>query len=292
MRFTNEKNLPEAVVKAVVNQPYSKGAADASATELMDSPRIRALKIKHKSELTADINDFCFSLMGTAFHKLLEEYSEPGVINEERLFMDVGGITISGAMDLQKVSKDGSVKIMDYKVTSSYKVKGEHEDWTKQLNIYAALVRELKGVKISGLEIIAFIRDWKKGDAQRNPDYPQSTIVTIPIEVWPHEKAMAYIYDRVNAHLDAREAMALDEPLPLCTDEERWSSGDSYGIRKIGGSRVTKFTTEAEAKAAAKEKKDYEVLKVPSAARRCDGGYCDVSRWCDQYLNSKQVEEE
>jgi len=291
MKLTNKTGLPDAVVQAIRNQPYSKGTSDVSATEIMDSPRIRALKIKYKDQIENDANDFCFSLMGTAFHGLLERYSEPGTLSEERLFMDVGGITISGAMDLQKIEKDGSVKILDFKVTSSYKTKGDHEDWTKQLNIYAALVRELKGVKISGLEIIAFIRDWKKGDAQRNPDYPQSTIVTIPIEVWPHEKAMGYIYERVNAHLDAREAMALDEPLPFCTDEERWSSGDSYGIRKIGGSRVTKFATEAEAKAAAKEKKDYEVLKVPSAARRCDS-YCEVSRWCDQYASSKQVEEE
>lgn len=291
MRFTNNYDLPEAVCNAIKNAPYSKGSSDLSITEAMDSPRIRALKIKHKDQLSADFNDFAFSMIGTAFHSILEEHSPPGSVAEERLFMEIGGITISGAVDVQKIEKDGSVKIIDWKTTTSYKAKGDHEDWTKQMNCYAALIRELKKVKISGLEIVAFIRDWKKGDAQRNPDYPQSTIVTIPIEVWPHEKAMEYIYERVNAHLDAREAMALDEPLPLCTDEERWSSGDSYGIRKIGGSRVTKFATEAEAKAAAKEKKDYEVLKVPSAARRCDS-YCEVSRWCDQYASSKQVEEE
>lgn len=286
MKLTNHFSLPDAVVNAVKNQPYSKGGSDMSVTELMDSPRIRALKIQHKDKIESDVNDFAFSLMGTAFHSILEQYSEPGSVSEERLYMDVGGVIISGAIDVQKVDADGRVKIVDWKTTTAYKVQNDHDSWTKQLNCYAALIRETKGVKIAGLEIVAFIRDWRKGDAEKYPNYPQATIVTIPLEVWPHADAMDYIYERVNLHLDAREALGLGEPLPQCSDEERWSKGDGYAIRKEGGVRnLKKGATYEELEPELRP--GQEIVRLLSEPTRC-AKYCEVAPWCSQWAEFKQ----
>ena len=56
-------------------------------------------------------------MLGTAVHKVFEDYSGDDVISEERLFVDVDGWTISGAIDLQ--DDEGP---SDYKCTSVWAV--------------------------------------------------------------------------------------------------------------------------------------------------------------------------
>jgi hypothetical protein len=290
-KLTNDYNLPDAVFRAVVGDPYTKGNSDISATELIDAPRARALRIKHHDQVTEDISDRCFSLLGQAFHSILEKYAAPGTVSEERLYLDVNGLIVSGSIDLQKANpRSNAVEISDWKVTSTYKYNNSHEDWESQLNIYAALVRETKDVEVSGLNIVAFFRDWTKSKTGNDEYYPPAPICTIPIRMWEHKDAMDYIKERVDLHLEAREAMLLDEPIPQCSRKDRWENPPEYAVTKIGGKRATsKHKSKKEAEAACGP--GYFIETRGGEPRRCLN-FCTVSKFCDQFQSWKKANEE
>lgn len=100
MRFTNELGLPDAIVQAVTNDSYSRGDADISVTTLIGPPRIAELTRLHEAEIVEDVADRIWLLLGRTVHNILEKAAPKGAaITEERLFIDVGGWTVSGAFD-------------------------------------------------------------------------------------------------------------------------------------------------------------------------------------------------
>ena len=83
-----------------------------------------------------------WSVLGTSVHKMFEEHQAEGYVAEERLYAEVDGWTISGAIDLQRSEADGTVTILDYKCASVWSVIYGKSDWHKQLNFYAWLVEQ------------------------------------------------------------------------------------------------------------------------------------------------------
>ena len=286
--LSNKNNLPDFVVKAILADSYDKGAADLSVTELIDSPRVRALQIKHKDKIQRDATDMVWSLFGRACHHLLEVGAAEGVTAEERLFLDVDGYTISGGMDIQ-LDKGNSVKISDWKVTTSFAVRKGKVEWENQLNVYAHLVRSLKDKEVSELSIIALVRDWMRAKTD-DPNYPQAPIIEIQIPVWEADKAARYVEERVALHMEARQRLFLNKPLPACTDEEMWADPPTYAVLKRGGKRALKvYDKRAEAAAHLNTDPDNLVIEERGAEpRRCAGDYCNVSQWCAQWTAWKE----
>ncbi len=104
MKITNKHGLPKAFVDYATADRYSKGNADISVTSLIDSPRVRLLKDRHSNDLESDAADMIWPLLGTAVHNILEQSTSTGnVVKEERLFMEVQGWTLSGAIDHQEI---------------------------------------------------------------------------------------------------------------------------------------------------------------------------------------------
>ena len=120
MKFTNNQNLPAPLVALLTQDFYSKGASEYSVTELMSPPRIRRLREQHNKEMVQDVTQLIASKLGTFMHGKLEAKELPGHTNEERVFKEVDGVTISGAIDLQL--DDGGVVITDYKFVKSWAV--------------------------------------------------------------------------------------------------------------------------------------------------------------------------
>ena len=139
MILTNKFNLPQTFVNVIKRPTYSKGKSHISATELINSPKIVALKREHWEELEQDASEMVWALFGSAVHGILEHGKGDNHIVEERLHIEVDGWKLSGAIDLQEVEEDGIV-IKDYKVTGAWAVMNEKQDWHDQLNIYAWLV--------------------------------------------------------------------------------------------------------------------------------------------------------
>jgi hypothetical protein len=68
MKLTNVHKIPETFVNVLKRPTYSKGKANLSATQLLNSPKIVALTKKFEDELEQDVSDMVWSIFGTAIH--------------------------------------------------------------------------------------------------------------------------------------------------------------------------------------------------------------------------------
>lgn len=276
MNLTNLHGLPDAFVAAVKNDPYT-GGGDISVTKLIDAPQRRVLYGKYKDLVVEDVSGRVWALMGQAVHTVLER-AQTSALVEERLFMEVKGWKLSGQFDRLHVA-DGCIQ--DWKVTSTYKAKGD-ESWTRQLNILRMLAKA-NGHEVNKLEIVAIFRDWQGTKAKINPDYPQSNVKIIPVEVWSDEVAMRYIEERVALHQSA-----VGGDFVPCSDEERWYTGSRFALIKEGGKRATKVADTKEE--LGEIPSGYFVEERKGGYRRCEE-YCEVAPFCPQLAREKEVAE-
>jgi hypothetical protein len=282
MRITNKYNLPRTFVNVAERPAYSKGKAHVSATELLNSPRIVQLRKKYDAQLTTDVSDMIWSIIGTAIHGVLEQGKDANHIVEQRLHQVLDGWHISGAIDLQIVHDDG-IEINDYKNVGVWSVMNPKPEWEQQLNIYAWLVEMVKKTPVIKLAIVAIIRDWSRNDVKRQ-GYPQCNVITIPIKLWSMEEREQFIRDRIHVQSEGLFAMETNDVLPLCSPAEMWEKPTMYAVKKEGAARAKSVHAEKEAAEEALEKagKGY-FLEVREGGRtRCES-FCPVSEFCDQY---------
>ena len=292
MVITNKFGLPEPIANFVRSDKYSKGTADISVTSLIDSPRINILREHHSNEISSDVSDLIWSLFGTAVHRVLEITDDSeNIMVEERLYAELGGWTLSGALDHQELLPDGTIRITDYKVTSAWSVIFGKKEWENQQNVYAWLVENSKGGKFSGkkvssIRICAFLRDWQRKKAEFDKDYPQSPITIIDLPLWDDRED--YVVDRLTLHQEAQINFDLYDQLPECSAEEQWSKPDKWAVKKKGVKRALRvYDTEQEAIDHADiSNEKYTTATIIEHRKgeltRCEG-YCSVSDFCSQF---------
>lgn len=287
MKITNHHNLPQAIVRAIENDEYDRGDSVISVTQLISPPRIVILQNLNSRNISQDAADRVPALLGTAVHKILEKGAEglPGHILEERLFLEVQGWRISGAVDLQIDHGGGVWEINDYKVTSVYSVMSDKPEWEQQLNCYAYLSYKVHGRRATSLKIVAILRDWQRKQAELKPDYPQSQVAVVDVPVWSLEEQEAFVEGRVLLHQGAQKSIDNGEPLIYCTNEERWLRDESWAIMKEGRKSAVKlYDNQNEAEAAVRDLgRGHSVDHRPGNHVRCSGGYCLVSAFCRQW---------
>ena len=291
MKVTNNYNLPQSFVDFARNDKYSKGNADISATTLIDSPRVRLMRDHYHEDRVVDVVDNVWALFGTAVHHVLESSTPTeDVVLEERLFCDVDGWVLSGAVDHQSIYGN-TVEITDYKVTSVWSVIHGKIDWERQLNVYAYLVQKNKGKRVTKLSICAVLRDWNKRDAQTKPDYPQAPVVIVDIPKWTEMERINYIHGRINAHQEAQIVYDMEASFPPCSDEDRWKRDDAWAVKKKGLKRAMRvFSTYDEANSFATEQSvPVEIEHRIGEPIRCKGNYCGVADFCSQF--KKEISE-
>tara|TARA_R100001224_G_scaffold112053_1_gene93575 strand:+ start:631 stop:1506 length:876 start_codon:yes stop_codon:yes gene_type:complete len=290
MKITNNYNLPRTLVALAQRDEYSKGDSDYSVTEIISPPRIQCLRRKHRNKLKSDVSDMLWSMMGTALHSIAEKSKVKHHINEERLKVEIQNVTLSGAIDIQKISQK-KVEIIDYKFCGVYSVQKPKPEWEAQLNIYGWLVNKTKGLNIESLQICAMLRDWSRRNSLKSVDYPEASVVVIDYPVWQKEKTEEYIKDRIEIHQSSKFKMDMGESLPLCTDEERWKNPDKWAVMKTGQKRAIKlFDSQDDAEKIKNEKGGgHYVEKRISEPIRCTGNYCGVSEWCTQYSKESAI---
>ena len=280
--LTNTNNLPRSIVDAVQNDPYS-GGGDISATKLIDAPQVRRLGFLHADEITVDVSDRVWTLLGQAMHTVLERAGlrQEGMVAEQRLFATVEGPygpwQVSGQFDVLDLERRA---LVDYKVTTTYKAKG-HDGWTRQLNVLRWLAHR-NGEPIESLEVIALFRDWRKSEVGRREDYPAAAIQRIPVPLWPLEDADEYVRERVALHQHAQSGTRVD-----CTPEEQWRGPDTWAVIKPGGTRALKV----HATPPAEVPEGYVVQHRPGQPTRCLQ-YCDVAPFCPQWAAENMVPDE
>lgn len=283
MKLTNKYNLPQPFLNLFNKERYSKGAARVSVTELIGSPRISILREQHYHEVEEDITDKFWALMGTNIHRILEQGADAEHIAEERLFVEIDNWIISGAIDLQRYS-EGGVGIIDWKFVSVASVQSPKPEWTKQLNCYKWLMKEVKGVDVERLQVCAILRDWSKARSTTDRLYPQAPVAMVDLEVWPHEKTDTYLRSRLAAHKEGRRAHLWGEEIPQCQPEDTWERPATFAAVKSAGGRASRvFDNRLEAEDYVRDKPALSVEVRPGDRVRCSGNYCGVARFCSQY---------
>lgn len=283
MKLTNRANLPDALVRAVANDPYT-GGGDISATTLIGPPQIRVLRQQHEDMLEEDVIERIWSLLGQAVHTILERAGELG-LREQRLYMDVLGWSLSGQFDRMVFTPRGTLQ--DYKVTSAWSALRPKPEWENQLNVLAHLCRA-NGHDIGQLEIVAIYRDWSKTQAKRSSDYPQNQVGVVRIPLWEPAIAQSYIEQRIRLHQRAASGV----PIP-CTNEDRWYKGEEWAVMKAGrASALRVLPTEADAKdwaikndhclADGEFRKGITLTFRQGTYTRCEE-YCPVRTVCPQW---------
>ena len=90
----------------------------------MSPPRVQRLRTQNDETMEQDVSEMLWPLLGSALHVVMERGETEGWTSEERLFTELEGMTISGAIDLQEVTPNGII-ITDYKFTSAWAVMND-----------------------------------------------------------------------------------------------------------------------------------------------------------------------
>lgn len=291
MKITNKHNVPETLVALASREYYSKGKSDYSVTEIISPPRIQRLRRKHHDEMEQDVSEMLWSLLGSALHVVAERGQHEGYTTEERLYAEIDGVILSGAIDIQKSTPEG-ILITDYKFTSAWALRQDKFEWEAQQNIYAWLVRKVKKTPVVGVQICALIRDWSRREAAVKADYPQAPIQVVDLPLWDNERTESYITERLNAHRESKVAADWETELPFCTEDERWMRETQYAVKREGRKTAIRvFDNEQEAKDLAEKEKGFVEIRKGEAIR-CTGNFCGVNQWCSQYQASLKGESE
>lgn len=289
MKITNKYGLPSSIVRAVENDGYNPGDSDITVTSLLQPPQIGVLSRKFGDDISEDAADRWFSLLGQAVHNILERADTTG-ITEERLYMDVLGWKVGGQFDRIVLEKG---ILQDYKVTSVWSVmdfmkNGMKDEWKWQLNMLRVLAMHNGYTDISGLQIVAMMRDWQKSKAKFDKSYPQQPIMVLDSPVERAPETIRFMEERVADHQRAREGDCRS-----CTADERWHQGDRYALMRKGRKTALRLLESPEAimdyavwKKLATSKgeliKDHYIEFRQGEYRRCMD-YCPVSSVCPQW---------
>jgi hypothetical protein len=275
--------MPEAFVRVIDSLTRDLSEADPKrlgVTTLINPPRIRILTTRHWNEISEDYSDHIWRVLGNAIHYVLLNTENHQNLVEQKIEKLIDGITIVAKPDLYE-DKDKSVQ--DWKVTSVWAVKfKDKQDWADQLNPYAYFLKGA-GFPVEKLYINAILKDWRRSEARKYPDYPKIPFVRLEIPLWTTEQTEKFIKDKIKEYKIAINLA--DEELPVCTPKERWAKEDVYALYKGTNKTATKlFDTEKEALEYAKAdtKNKYRVDKRTGADMRCND-YCLVKNFCSYY---------
>jgi len=268
MNILNPRNLPEPIVRAVVGDPEKRpDSSRFGVNALVGPPMIRYLMNIHWDEVTVNVEDETWMMLGKAFHLLMEKHSPESYSAEEKIEVKLGDITVVGIPD----SYYDDI-IDDFKVTSVWSyIYGDKPEWEAVANVYRWLIYKKHGRLYNTLRIVAVLRDWMQTKALREPDYPKAPLYIIPLKTWDIEKTEEYIYERLKAH----------EELRPCTKEEKWRRPDTWAVMKKGRKTALRVLESEELAKEYLESKGGDFIEFRKGeAVRCLN-YCPVRQFCD-----------
>jgi len=296
MQLTNIHNLPQQFVDMATVE-YETKPNEYRATSLLRGIRENILLRRHDKEIVVDVADMVWMLFGTAVHDVLKRAQEKdSELKEERLFKKYGDITLSGQFDLYCGE---TLTLTDYKTTSVWKVAYKSfTGWERQGNIYTVLLSEY-GFPVKQYEVVAFLKDHSKTKAKYDSNYPQLPVVREQFKIDKNvvPETDKWIAERL-AMLTEASKLA-DDDLPVCTDEERWYSGDKWAVMKKGRKSAVRVldTEEAaihwlqtELDVKGNPKGEY-IDKRPGENRKCED-YCYAAPFCNWYKSQQTKKED
>jgi CRISPR/Cas system-associated exonuclease Cas4 (RecB family) len=211
MNITNKYNLPNGLYRALQKMSYISEDMNAiSVSDLINPPLIWYLKKLHRDEIEEDASERLWALLGTAVHYIISE-GEDRNLTEERLEIEIDGFRVRGRFDVYTEEKE----ILDYKITSMWSL--EKPEWTKQINVYAYMLRKT-GFEVEKGFIYAILRDWNKRQAKETMPIP---FVVYEIPIWTIEEQEQYIRERIQLFKTIQNSNIEDF---ICDEQDRWKN--------------------------------------------------------------------
>lgn len=285
MKITNKLNLPDMLVRAV-EKDYQYRDKRYSITSLLDPDRVLMLKRRHNDEIEQDVSECIWMLFGTVTHYALEtgiECREGEYVEEHLEYTFPSGYTLSGIIDHVEDYID------DYKTTSVWTViyGSNNEHWKKQLQMGAYLHYKEHGNWIPKGRIIAILKDFNKKDSLTKDNYPKLPVQVINFDLGTPEEVEEWIIKRFK-RIEYLEKLS-DLDLPLCTEEERFNSGDKYAVKKKAWKKAFRvFDSLGEARELLVELEqkypsEYEIVERLGEDKKCKE-YCSCCQFCPYYI--------
>jgi hypothetical protein len=285
--MNNKYNIPEWLKTTIEwsRSNYTPGSSDYTTTSLLKPARIYALEKLHRDEVEEEVSDNFASFFGDCIHTACESalIENDRYIVEERFYrlIEVDGrmFKVGGQIDLY----DKEIKeLSDHKFTSVAKLMfGDKADYESQLAINRWLLRGW-GLDVDSCKINLFLKDWRKGESKKNPEYPPIPFVELSFPLWQDVTVEDFIRQQIH-----EKESALRGFHTTCTEEERWTRPTKWALMKKGAKRAVKlYDTEEGATDAAG--KGMFVEYRPGEDIRCDS-YCPVNQFCDYYINKSRI---
>ena len=285
--MNNKYNIPEWLKTTIEwsRNNYTPGESDYTTTSLLKPARIYALEKLHRDEVEEEVSDNFASFFGDCIHSACESalIENPRYIVEERFYrlIEVDGrmFKVGGQIDLY----DKEIKeLSDHKFTSVAKLMfSDKADYESQLAINRWLLRGW-GLDVDTCKINLFLKDWRKGESKKNPEYPPIPFVELSFPLWQDVTVEDFIRQQIH-----EKESALRGFHTTCTEEERWTRPTKWALMKKGAKRAVKlYDTEEGATDAAG--KGMFVEFRPGEDIRCDS-YCPVNQFCDYYINKSRI---
>ena len=274
MNNPNIHNLDPWLYDILKDSIQPPNADKMRVTQLIDSPLVRNLTIKHWDNLEVDISEFLNTTYGDAIHDYFARKGSWKGDKEQEVSAVIEGTNITGHFD---VLTDGVLR--DYKTTGvGYLRIGDNvEKWTQQLNIYAYLIGTY-GVKVNKLEINVLYRNWTKMKLGTK-DYPEIPYEKLKLPLWSTEMQLSFIKERLDYHHMNPTS---------CSDKERWKKDDIWGVwsteaafKKKGGRTLKNFSSEEAANKWSRVGDRYIEHRVGTYLK-CDK-YCFCKQVCPMY---------
>lgn len=284
MKVTNKYNLPDAIVKALTSD-YQYKPYQFSVTTILSGIKSFLLAKRHQNEIEMDASEGINMLFGTAVHNIFEGKQNEDELAEEYIKVQVNDLyKISGKFDLYNIKNE---EITDYKTCSVWKIKfKDYDDWRKQLLIYSWMLIK-SGFNVKSAKITALIKDWKKTELKlakiKGESYPETPIINVSFDFFEddYEEIEKWIVNRFNQIQNAE--LLSDDDIPICSEEERWYTGDKFAVMKGNNKRAIKVCdTEEEAEEYLKLDSSYHIEYRKGINKKCED-YCNACEFCNYY---------
>jgi len=280
MYFSNTKGYPTFLADMLIQQynEYSKGDADFSITEVIGSPLKRSLEIRHKHEITIDVDRLFFMFIGTLGHAIAEKAKMQYIIKQEhRIFAKHDGVVVSGQLDVM-YKHQNKIRIDDFKICS--KSAGNEpvkRPYVRQANMYRFLHHKESNQLVDELGILALYR---------NATMFEHKMDRLPIKCFTLEQCEEFLSQQIALHKLAESDLVAK--IPPCVPDDRWAKAESWAIKKNRNKSTRALPkTVVSTKAEALNLLDSKVAKYPDAFIEyrpavdtfCDE-CCDVRQFC------------
>lgn len=294
MKVTNVMGLPKPFVEAATSDhEYTEGRY--SVTEVLGGTCEAILKRRHADDIEEDVSDRVWAILGTAVHEILRQAEASDTQMQEnwlsaKLEGPASGYELSGIFDLYD---DSTGTVTDYKTAGTIKwQKQEFEDYRMQTLLYCWLLQRIGFAAWNG-EIVMILRDWSKGKAKLDKDYPQQQVqrVSFHFSDKDMEEAEEFVYTWFIA-VKHEEAVP-DECLEPCTPEQRWHRPDKYAVIKDGNKRATRVLDDPDEAASLRDElaektgKPHHVEVRVGGDAKCES-YCPVAEFCPHWKGLQQ----